>query len=79
VGRPKKRPGKPQPPINLTKREPTWEINGKSIHKWTCMGCPWTHTEIGGRQALRHGNIKSMYHKCYNSEDDAQSERKDLK
>jgi hypothetical protein len=53
-------------------------VNGKGLHKWHCLSCPWTHTEMGGRKEQTRGQNKAENHRCYNSDNDSWKQRKDL-
>ena len=53
-------------------------VNGKAVHNWHCLTCPWTHTEVGGRKEQNMGQRKADRHACYDSSKDAQKGRKDL-
>lgn len=54
------------------------ELNGQGLHKWHCLSCPWTHTELGGRKNQNRGQAKAEAHKCYDSSKDLWSGRRDL-
>ena len=63
---------------NLTNYRSNGQINGLGSHSWNCMGCGWTHSELGGRKKQNQGQRKADSHKCYNSANDSQAVRKDI-
>jgi len=54
------------------------EFNGRGVHKWHCLSCPWTHQEVGGRKEQNAGQRKAEAHRCYDSSKDAQAGRRDI-
>ena len=38
------------------------EFNGRGVHKWHCLGCNWTHQELGGRKDKNRGQRKADNH-----------------
>jgi hypothetical protein len=54
------------------------ELNGRGFHKWHCLDCSWTHSELGGRKEQDRGQRKANSHRCYNYANDSWSNRKDL-
>jgi hypothetical protein len=54
------------------------EFNGRGVHKWHCLGCNWTHQELGGLKDKNRGQRKADNHACYNSANDSWKQRKDL-
>jgi len=63
---------------NYTNYKFNGPINGLGSHSWSCLGCNWTHSELGGRKEQNRGQRKADSHKCYNSANDAQAGRKDI-
>ena len=63
---------------NLTNYKRDGVVNGKAVHSWQCMGCPWHATRIGGVKAKNSGQGEADRHQCYDSSKDAQKGRKDL-
>jgi hypothetical protein len=54
------------------------ELNGKGLHKWHCLSCPWTQTALGGSKEQNVGQRKAEAHRCYDSSKDAQARRRDI-
>ena len=67
----------PQEP-NLVNYKREGVLNGKAVHGWSCMGCGWHATRIGGPKAKNSGEGEAFRHKCYDSSKDSWSDRKDL-
>ena len=63
---------------NLTNYKYNGSVNGKGSHSWSCLGCSWSHSEIGGRKEQNRGQRKANKHSCYDSSKDSWSGRKDL-
>lgn len=53
-------------------------LNGKGVHNWHCLSCPWKHQEVGGRIEQNRGQYKANRHRCYDSSRDPQKNRKDI-